>query len=148
MPRFIAWWLARRAQRQPKLPHDDEFLAPEGATETVRTAFHLERRLVMAMAQTADRDNVSESTLDELHALERRFRELREANPPEYLVRMLDASAAHVEESLAQAHEALGNDAQARAHYASAEAAWQDLGQEGAAERCRLMQRGVARPGG
>jgi hypothetical protein len=143
MPRVIAWWLARRAQRQPDLPPDDEFLAPEGPTETVRAAFHLERRLVIAMAQTADRDRISETTLDELHVLKRRFRELRRADPPEYLVRMLDASVAHVEESLAEAHAALGNQAQARTHYAGAEAAWGEIGEQGAAERCRSMQRGL-----
>jgi len=143
LPRVVAWWLARRAQRQPELPPENQRLTPEDATAKLRTTFHLERRLAAAMVEAANPRAVSQETVDELQRLRRRFGELREGDPPEYLVHTLDVSLANVEEWLARAHESLSEYELARAQYETAARAWDQLGDKQAAARCRAT---VERP--
>jgi hypothetical protein len=132
LPKLIKWWwIKRRAHRGEERGRGDDVPA--------RHLLEIDGRFV-ASVQSASQGRASRSTVRELSDVRKEYAVLLDADLPSYLAAPTRRSLASAAESLAGAYASRGETEAAAREFLAAEEAWEQVGDEEAANRCRTSR--------
>jgi hypothetical protein len=130
LPGLIIWWIGRRASRAEQ---SSEPAASDDAA--AGRLLEIDGRFFATMQ--ASQEPASRRTVRELSSVREEYAALLDADVPSYLAAPARRSLADASEWLARGHASRGETKAAAREYLVAEEAWERVGDEEAASRCR-----------